>query len=230
MNEQLIVQRKMEAKKAYSDFIQDCFTMERYGVSYECYMNNVLEQIIALQDDKCNGCDMTDSSTANQITPVDNNTLVRLGNQESVIGHELYDDYDAPQKQVTDINDPHRTKSYIAFQSTDFKFIGPDRPTTEISSVHQYLRISKIIRESGLPNYRQARIPIKFDLDIEAWKRHLCDYPDKKLTQYLQYGFPCLFAVLKPLATKPTKIIIRLFNIHWQLRIIWLKKNQKGPY
>ena len=65
MNEQLVVQRKMEAKKVYSNFMQDCFTMERYSVSYECHMNSVLDQIIAFQDDKCNGSDMIDSSTDN---------------------------------------------------------------------------------------------------------------------------------------------------------------------
>ena len=37
---------------------------------------------------------------------------------------------------------------------------------------------------------RQARIPAKSGLNIEAWKYHLCDYPDKKLSQYLHYGFP----------------------------------------
>ena len=46
-NEQLMVQCKMEAKKAYSNFRQDCFTMERYDVSYECHMTNLLDQLIA---------------------------------------------------------------------------------------------------------------------------------------------------------------------------------------
>ena len=83
-----------------------------------------------------------------------------------------------------------KTKGYIALQSTQFEFIGPDRASEEISSVHQYLRIAKTIRDLGLPNYNQVRIPIKSGLNIDAWKCHLHDYPDKKLIQYLQYGFP----------------------------------------
>ena len=50
--------------------------------------------------------------------------------------------------------------------------------------------MAKIIRESGLLNYRQMRIPVKSGLNIDAWERHLCNYPDRKLIQYLQHGFP----------------------------------------
>ena len=84
-----------------------------------------------------------------------------------------------PHGKMTDVNDPSKTNGYIAMQST--QFIGPDRATEDISSVYHYLRIAKIIRESRLPNYKQARIPVKSGLNIDAWKRHLHDYPHRKL-------------------------------------------------
>ena len=69
-------------------------------------------------------------------------------------------------------------------------FTGPDRDLTSIQSVQQYLHIADIIRNTGLPNYRQARIPIKSGLNLEAWEYRLRQYPDKFLFQYLKFGFP----------------------------------------
>ena len=136
-------------------------------------------------------------------------------------------------ERVTDINDPLKTKGFIAIQSPNFEFVGligplvkylvfintlgylcwPDRPTGEISSVYQYLRISKVIRESGLPNYIQARIPLKSGLKIEACKRQICNSPDKKITQYLQYGFLLSQTTIhKPSAIRISKIIIQHCN------------------
>ena len=59
-----------------------------------------------------------------------------------------------------------------------------------MSDTSQYLRAAKIIRKSGLPNYRGARIPIKSGLKIPAWEKYLQDYPDKRILQYIRFGFP----------------------------------------
>ena len=75
-------------------------------------------------------------------------------------------------------------------QPTEFKFIGPDRLGIDTKDSEQYLKLAKTIRESGVPNYRQVLVPIKSDLNIEAWRRQLCDYKDQVLFQYLEYGFP----------------------------------------
>ena len=98
-------------------------------------------------------------------------------------------DSEPNHKVCKDVNNPAKTRDYIAIEPTDFTFIGPDRATESISSTNQYLRIAEIIRHSGLPNYKQVRIPIKSGLNIESWKKYLGDYPDQKLIQYLQYGF-----------------------------------------
>ena len=90
------------------------------------------------------------------------------------------------KRGLYDINN----KGYIAVHTTKFSFIGPDRQATDTSNVNKYLRMAMIIKKSGLPNYRQAHIPLTLGLNIEAWRRYLHDYPDQKLIQYLQYGFP----------------------------------------
>ena len=52
------------------------------------------------------------------------------------------------------------------------------------------MEVSRAIRETGMPNYRMARYPIKSDLNIDAWAKYLEDYSNKKLVQYLTHGFP----------------------------------------
>ena len=89
-----------------------------------------------------------------------------------------------------DINYPSKLKGYIATQPTEFKFVGPDRPGIDTKDSEQYLKLAKTITESGVSNYRQVRVPIKSDLNIEAWRRQLYDYKDQVLLQYLEYGFP----------------------------------------
>ena len=42
-----------------------------------------------------------------------------------------------------DINDPHKTKGYLAHNSTDFVFIGPDRSLVCIDRVDQYVAMAK---------------------------------------------------------------------------------------
>ena len=95
-------------------------------------------------------------------------------------------------KSVThkDINYPSKVRRYIAMQPTKFKFIGPDRPGIDTENSEQYFKLATIIRECGVPNYRQVRVPIKSGLNIEAWRHQLYDYKDQVLLQYLEYGFP----------------------------------------
>ena len=59
-----------------------------------------------------------------------------------------------------------------------------------MSNTSKYLRAAKIIRESGLPNYSGAQIPIKSGLKVPAWEKYLQDYPEKHILQYIRFGFP----------------------------------------
>ena len=50
--------------------------------------------------------------------------------------------------------------------------------------------MAKIIQDTGLPNYKLARFPIKSGFNLPAWEHYLKDYPDQRLLQYLKFGFP----------------------------------------
>ena len=54
----------------------------------------------------------------------------------------------------------------------------------------KYIDIANVILDTGVPNYKQARIPIQSGLNVKAWQKYLQDYPNKKLLQYIKFGYP----------------------------------------
>ena len=95
-----------------------------------------------------------------------------------------------PNKVSVDFNDINKTKGFLNHNETAFEFIGPDREPVKLHSIDKYLQVAEIIRNTGCPNYKQARIPIISGLNIPAWEGLLQDYSDKFLIQYLKFGFP----------------------------------------
>ena len=51
----------------------------------------------------------------------------------------------------------------------------------------------ELVKNSGRPNYLHCRLPVKSQLNIEAWKLALTDYWDVQLLQLLEFGFPLDF-------------------------------------
>ena len=107
------MQRQLEAKRAYSNFKQDCFTIERHGVLYEDYTTNLLDHIITLQDVNNGESDRVGSITDKEMTSVHNKVPDSPHNQQSVIPKQLYDKFDPTYGKMTDINDPSKINSYI---------------------------------------------------------------------------------------------------------------------
>ena len=56
-----------------------------------------------------------------------------------------------------------------------------------------------MIRNSGLPNFLQCRIPVTSKLNVDSWRFHLADYWDQQLLDLLEYGFPIDFDRSYPL-------------------------------
>ena len=91
---------------------------------------------------------------------------------------------------LRDINNLHKTTGYLAHDETDFCFVGPDRLPQSIDNVEQFVAVAEIVQSTNLPNYKMARIPVSSSLNIPAWEKYLSDYPDKRVIQYLKFGFP----------------------------------------
>ena len=93
------------------------------------------------------------------------------------------------QRPIQDFNYPNKCTGYLAQDSIDFTFIGPDRQLVAITSIDQLIVVADIIRSTGLPNYRVARVPIESALKDPAWEFHLRNYSDKRVLQYIKFGF-----------------------------------------
>ena len=62
---------------------------------------------------------------------------------------------------IRDFNYPYKSVGYLAQESTDLEFIGPDRQPVAITTLRQLLEIADIIRNTGFPNYKVDKS--KFD-------------------------------------------------------------------
>ena len=215
---------KHEAKLAYENYKQDCLSKQRYGMSYKTYMNNVISSLI---DGQCEVDNIVASSP---------DTMPTLYKRESN-GSKIATVYDTEANVAScdkcqtyhhrDINYPSKVKGYMAKQPTEFEFIGPDRPGIDTKDSEQYLKLARTIREPGVPNYRQVRVSIKSDLNIEAWRRHLSDYKDQVLLQYLKYSFP--LSIKDPrFLTLISQIISQSNNTMRRFPHIWSKKLTLG--
>ena len=73
-----------------------------------------------------------------------------------------------------------------------------------ISSTEQLMVIADIIRSTHVPNYKAARIPIESSLNVKAWEAHRQDYSDKRVLQYVKFGYPILLKNSEELCNKET--------------------------
>ena len=178
---------KRKARLAYENYNQECLSYQRYGVSYEVHMDHIISSLI---DAQSHDIDMSITGTNMVDTPdkFEGNIFTSKASHKSM--KFVASKNDRQTCQYRDINYPTKLKGYIALQPTKFEYIGPNRLGIDTKNSDQYLRLAKMVRESGLPNYRQVRVPIKSGLNIENWRRHLIDYKDQLLIQYLEYGFP----------------------------------------
>ena len=176
-------QEILKVRRVFDNYRRDLSIQHLHGLTYEAFMYQL---IVKLSDSCDNDIDNTDNSQDSSTNQYDTNecTVVNIDNTSNTRCSGIVS---SPVCQ--DANYPHKTKGYIAVESTPFQFIGPDRPPMKCDSIGQYLEMARIIRHSGLPNYKQARFPLKSGLKIEAWSKHLHEYKDQKLVHYLQFGF-----------------------------------------
>ena len=53
--------------------------------------------------------------------------------------------------------------------------------------------VHRKVKQTGLPKFMGARIPVKSQLNVEKWKEALVGYWDQQLLQLIEYGFPLDF-------------------------------------
>ena len=52
------------------------------------------------------------------------------------------------------------------------------------------IEMQNVVRATGKPKFMEARLPVKSQLNVKAWKMNLTKYWDQQLLQLLEFGFP----------------------------------------
>ena len=50
-----------------------------------------------------------------------------------------------------------------------------------------------MIRDTGIPNFLGLHIPVKTNLNIASWRKHLVDYFEQQLPDLIEFRFPLDF-------------------------------------
>ena len=185
---------------AYCNYIQDLHCLKTLGCNYTIYMERVIDKLCQTQAEDLSKETVSSHLSSQSFDIIDftastkhcTNTFTGP-DQRFTPDDALIPNFPLLGEQLTrsvDINDPHKTTGYLAHDSIAFEFIGPDRLPVYMDTVDQYVTVAKIIQSTGLPNYKAARIPVSSALNIPAWEAYLLDYPDKRIIQYLKFGFP----------------------------------------
>ena len=174
----------VDPKLTYDNHTKDIWYTKTYGYSYTTYMEKLIDNLILQQDPEM-VVEADNSHLDNETVLSDgrcrtNTACVSLPPHISVVTDGIHQD----------VNDSSKNRGFLNHGPANFIFIGPDREIKECNDINTYIDMARAIQESGVPNYKGARFPLQSGLNIDTWRRHLRDYTDKFLIQYLTYGFP----------------------------------------
>ena len=188
-------QEGWEAKSVYQDFYKDRACLEHHGCSYTDYIIQIIDKLVEQMEEGSAdaSADLQQVEARYRDHHIDSfvsdcSREVSASNQ--VAEHVKNATSSTRCCTIRDFNIQSKTVGYLALESTDFEFIGPDRLPVSINSIETCLRVADVILSTSKPNYCEARIPILSGLKVKAWETYLKDYPHKRLIQYIRFGFP----------------------------------------
>jgi hypothetical protein len=92
-------------------------------------------------------------------------------------------------------HDIHTPSDSHTLPACQLKFPGLSPTLTD----HPVLKIYTVIKNTNVPNYLNARIPLKSGLNMCVWKHYLGNSPKHaQLLNYLEFGFPINYVASQP--------------------------------
>ena len=179
----------------YQDFYKDRACLDHHGCSYIDYIIQIVDKLVE-QTDQGNADASADLQQVeagyrdHHIDSFVSDCSREVSTSYQVAEHVKNATSSTHCCMIRDFNIQSKTVGYLALESTDFIFIGPDRLPVSINSIETCLRVADVILSTSKPNYCEARIPILSGLKVKAWETYLQDYPDKRLIQCIKFGFP----------------------------------------
>ena len=180
-----------KARMAHEIFYKDIHCFESYETSYTEYIKDIIDKLILMQDVNNSLYDYGDTALVDIIHASNTTNTYTNPDPDGTTEADLnFCRATLPNDSLPDVNFPDKKWGFIVTEKNFFSFTGPDRPYPVIKCIQDFIDLAQMIRNTGLPNYRLARVPITSGLNIDAWERHLRDYPDTRLIHYLKFGFP----------------------------------------
>ena len=109
---------------------------------------------------------------------------------------------DTQDKYVPELDSPVAT---FALSPLEYKpTLSVLWPTTERrawAEWEEFREVYDTVRKTCVPNYLEARLPLKSGLCIPSWRKALVDYRDSELVDFLEFGWPLDYTA--PVAPTP---------------------------
>ena len=159
----------VHAKMAHENFCKDIYCFENHSISYTEYMEDIIDKLILLQDISDNVNGYGDTTLVDIIHDSNNINTCTNPDPDGTTEEDLnFCRGTFPDDNLPDVNFPDKKWGFIVTEENFFSFTGPDRPYPDIKCIQDYIDMAHMIRDTGLPNYRLARVPISSDLNIDA--------------------------------------------------------------
>ena len=177
---------------AFENYVKDLKSYKNHGCSYKEYITDIIDALIDSSEDTmdydCMSRSAMHTNTSCNNPELDIDTNVHSPSRGSHCPGNTNQCTD--NRTCSDFNYPDKKIGFLNLEATDFSFIGPDREVVKLDSSDKLIKTADTILSTGVPNYQAARIPIESGLNVQAWEHYLCDYADKRLLQYIRFGFP----------------------------------------
>ena len=146
---------------------------------------------------------LTDMPTSPEVGPAHNDSASSLHAAEP--GHTSTPNRDAdwpqpPTERADNKPEPPPPLTPIAYRPILDRIWPHPRPDQWINHT-LYHNIYVKVRQTALPNHMSAKISIPSGLNIAAWRSMLVGYHDKRLVDYLEYGWPVDYTAVAPPTT-----------------------------
>ena len=77
-------------------------------------------------------------------------------------------------------------------------------------TLQEHMLLYNVVKSTGVPNYKQAKIPLPHKLNIAQWRSYLRNYHDIQVCEFLEYGWPMDYT--------PSQLLMRADQNHQSAR------------
>ena len=180
-------------------------------------MQGITDELCMLQDTLDKPNNLGDIALVDSVGCTNNTNMIANHGPYCISEDDLdFDRVNSSDDISIDFNIPEKRQGYMSLENI---FIGSDRPYPDIECIQDYLKIAHMVKDTGLLNYRGARLPV-WDLQIDTWEHHLQGYPcPQKLNLFVgvlkSFLYKRLGGRMNMFWLGATKNVSRMTSLQW---------------